>query len=289
MGIVELDGDLFMQIIQVGIIAQMPPDDLVDAGADEEILLLQAQHLAMLRGVIRINVACDFLDLIDIVTQISRFDKVLCDLCVPKTQRIGHFRIVTDDRHVIWHGTHYERRDVIDYGLAILVEPHIYMSAELYVTGMLHFPHFPYVAVFQPDIRHFYLLVVFDLLLEEAILITDAVSVSGKVQGSQRIQEAGCQASQTAVAQTCVGFQFLDVVDVDVKISESFLDDVVDPQIHQIVGEQTPDQKFHGKIIHLLFLIPLDGVFCVFPVYTGIVANHFPQNNVFLSNVRFFN
>ena len=37
MGVVELDGDLLMQVVQVRIAAQMPPDDLIDAGTRPSI------------------------------------------------------------------------------------------------------------------------------------------------------------------------------------------------------------------------------------------------------------
>ena len=289
MGVVELDGDLLMQVVQVRIAAQMPPDDLIDAGAHEEVFLLQAQLLAMLSGIIRIDVAGDLLDLVDIVAQICRFHEVLSDLRIPQAQRVGHLGVVADDRHIIRHRAHHEGRDMVDHGLAVLIEPHVHMAAELHVAGMLDLAHFPDVAILQPYIRHFHLLIVLDLLFEQTVLIADAVAMSRKVQRSQGIQEAGGQAAQSAVAQTCVCLQLLDVVDVDAKVRKAFLDDVVDPQVHEIIGEETPDQKFHGKIIHLLLLIPLDGIFRVFPVDTGIVADHFPQNNVFLSNVCFFN
>ena len=73
---------------------------------------------------------------------------------------------------------------MVDHGLAVLIEPHVHMAAELHVAGMLDLAHFPDVAILQPYIRHFHLLIVLDLLFEQTVLIADAVAMSRKVQRS---------------------------------------------------------------------------------------------------------
>ena len=83
MRIVELDGDLLMQIIQIRIVAQVSANDLVDAGADKEIFLFQTQQLSMLRGIIRVNVLRDLIHFSYIFAQFVGSDKIRCDLRIP--------------------------------------------------------------------------------------------------------------------------------------------------------------------------------------------------------------
>ena len=177
---------------------------------------------------------------------------------------------------------------MVDDRLTVLIKPHVDMSAKFDITGVLWLAYLPYISILQPDIRYFHLLVVFDLLLEKTILITNAVSVPGKVQGCEGIQKAGSQTAETAVAKTGVRLHYLDRIDVDAKIGQSVLDNVVDTKIHQIVRQQSSDQEFHGKVIHFLFLLFFDDLFGVHPVDTGIVTHHLSQHHVFLRDVRLF-
>ena len=60
-GIVELDRRLVRQRGQVGMIGEVTADDVLEAGGGEEIFLLEAQLLAGLGGVVRVEHAADAL------------------------------------------------------------------------------------------------------------------------------------------------------------------------------------------------------------------------------------
>jgi hypothetical protein len=55
-------------------------------------------------------------------------------------------------------------------------------------------------------------------------VIADAGTVGGIVEGGKRIQEACCQSSQTAVAQSRVGLLVFDGIDLEAQLLQGFLD-----------------------------------------------------------------
>ena len=64
MRIVELDCDLFAEVVKRRIDAQMRADDRLHTGRNKEILLLQTQDLAIVGRIVRIDVQTDFLQLL---------------------------------------------------------------------------------------------------------------------------------------------------------------------------------------------------------------------------------
>ena len=58
------------------------------------------------------------------------------------------------------------------------------------------------VGMIQPVVRHFFLEAVLDLLLEHTVMVADTAAVSVIAACSQRIQEAGSETAETAVAES---------------------------------------------------------------------------------------
>ena len=54
-GVVQVDADLFRQQLEAGVAAQVAPHQILQAGADEEVFLVQAQLSAGRRGVVRVQ------------------------------------------------------------------------------------------------------------------------------------------------------------------------------------------------------------------------------------------
>ena len=63
-GVVELDRDLFTEVVKRRINAQMRADDRLYACGNKEILLLQTQDLAIVGRIVRVHVQTDFLQLL---------------------------------------------------------------------------------------------------------------------------------------------------------------------------------------------------------------------------------
>ena len=98
---------------------------------------------------------------------------------------------MTDHRHIVRHSADVFRIDMIENQFAVFIFAHFDMTPELNVDRALRFADFPDVAQFQPLMRNLHLIAVFDLLAEQSVLITDAVTVARQLQRGQRIQEAG--------------------------------------------------------------------------------------------------
>ena len=71
---------------------------------------------------------------------------------------------------------------------------------------------FKWISIFQPVIRYFYLISVFDLLFEHTITITDTTSICTVIQCCKRIQEACSQPSKTTISKCRIRFLSFDHV-----------------------------------------------------------------------------
>ena len=97
---------------------------------------------------------------------------------------------------------------------AIFRRPHVSVAAKADVHCLIHLTDFPGIAVFQPAVRQFYLLVIDDALGKQA--------VARQLQGGQRVDEAGSQTAQAAVAQARIPFLGDDVLHIETQICQAF-------------------------------------------------------------------
>ncbi|MNE78779.1 hypothetical protein D3C80_1752140 [compost metagenome] len=88
---------------------------------------------------------------------------------------------------------------------------------------------FPRVTVFQPIIRRLHLLAIDDVLFEHAIFVADTVTPARQRQRGQRIQEAGSQPTQTAIAQARIVLFLKQFTQVQTHLIECVLNILVNP------------------------------------------------------------
>src|SRR5262249_8253512 len=79
-------------------------------------------------------------------------------------------------------------------------------ASQLYIKHYLGVCDFPGITQPQPFVSELDLPALFDGLSENAEFVADPVTKSGNAQRCQRVQVAGGQAAQTAVAQTRLVF-----------------------------------------------------------------------------------
>ncbi len=91
-----------------------------------------------------------------------------------------------------------------------------------------------------------------DLLFEEPELIVDAVTVSGKILAGQRVEEAGRQSPQAAIAQGGIGFDFLNLFEVGTHFDQGLLAQIVQVEIVQGIAQGPTHQKFDRQVIQTL-------------------------------------
>ncbi len=102
-----------------------------------------------------------------------------------------------------------------------------------------------------------------EFLLEEAVLVVDAVTDRGEVEGGKRIEEAGGESSQTAVAERHVVFLVACFLERVAEVFQGFADLVVDAGGDHVVGEEASHEEFHGKVVDaadVLFVVDGEGL-----------------------------
>ena len=63
-----------------------------------------------------------------------------------------------------------------------------------------------------------YLFSVNDLLLEDPVFVSDAITVSRHGQGGHRVQKAGGKSAKSSVSKAGVGLHVLKLFDVETKL-----------------------------------------------------------------------
>ena len=144
------------------------------------------------------------------------------DFGVPKSESVDGFVVVADNRHVVRdsHNGHCVFVDEFQRAVGLLL--HVSVAVEFDVDGFVGLAIFPSETVAQPVVGNFNLLTLNDFLFEETVLITDGAAVTGQTVSRERIDKARRQTTETAVAETCVGFFLINVVEVQVEVFEDF-------------------------------------------------------------------
>ena len=87
------------------------------------------------------------------------------------------------------------------------------------------------------------------------MFVSDTVAVGRAAEGRQRIEKAGCQPSQSAIAQRRVRLVANDRVEIDAEIGERLARCFIKPQIDHCVFQQPADQELHRQVVDPLFLL----------------------------------
>jgi len=165
---------------------------------------------------------------------------------IPDAERIDDAVLVSEHRNIIRHGADGRIIFVNVFVLSRLrIEFNPCVPAEADFLGMLRTLQFKRIDILQPVVRHFDLIAVPDLLLEHSVMIADAAAVGFVSESRQRIQEAGSQSSEAAVAQCRIRLLIFQRIDIAVQVFQCFPDAVILAQVEQVVSQKASDQEFH--------------------------------------------
>ncbi len=253
-GVVELDGVAVRKLGKVVPIHRLiPAQNVLEGCAGKEILLLEAQNFARFGVVVGVEHPRDVLRLVFLA---QRFFVFLCveqaeierlhRLGLPQAQGVHAALAVAHHGHVVGHRVHR-------------------LVAEFHRHGVGLAAQAPRVALPLPVVGGFPLLAVHDRLFEQAVLVADAVTVERQVVGGRRIEVAGRQPPQSAVAQRRV-LDLLQAGQIDPLVGQNGAHLVQHPHVVQIAEHQPPHQKFSGQIVSALAV----GVAVPAPLPTGI-------------------
>ena len=259
MGVVELEGHLFMKLPDIVMLSHVLGDRLLHGCGNEEILLLQTKLLA------RVVVVVGIKNLHDISRQVLLLHRLLVvalvkgiqfealhGLRVPDTQGVHDAVSISDDGHIVRDGLHGLISLLLEAVASVLVHIYVHIAAEFHFLGIFRAAQLKGIAVREPVVRHLHLVAVADLLLEHAVTVTDAAAVGRIAQGRQGIQEAGGKPSQSAVSQRGVRLLILNHIDVNAQLLQRLGDLVIGLQVDQVVAQSASHQEFHGQIINRL-------------------------------------
>ena len=205
------------------------PDDVADGTADEEIFLNQAQLLARVRVVGGVENLCDvlgpvfFFDGADVVALIEDVEaEAFVGACAPEAEHIHGVGLEAEDRNIIRDGFEHlpvrPDRLFAAAGVGNVFDP----SIDEYGHGVFRANHFPRVAQLQPVVGALPLPAVLEFLAEDSVLIAQAVSVGRQLHRCHRVEEAGRQTTQTAIAEPGFNIHLNNLAQINVQTFQSF-------------------------------------------------------------------
>ena len=237
-------------------------DDALDTGRDEEVLLNQAHAAAVIRAVIRIQELRDALDELAVLVLAAHFvlrkaaviREVAVDLGVPEAQRVDRVVVIADNRHIIRHSHDRHRIFVDELETAVFHLLHVGIAVELDVDGLVRLAVLPGKTVLEPVVRNLDLVAVDNLLLEQTVLVADAAAVTRQTMRCHRVDEAGSETAEAAVAEARIRLFLIRIRQIDAEAVEDVLHSILDAEVDEVRLQQASEQELDGEVIDLLFL-----------------------------------
>src|SRR5580700_9608262 len=93
-------------------------------------------------------------------------------------------------------------------------------------------------AIGLPTVGLFALEAVDDLLLEQAVLVIDAIAIAGHAQRGKRFQEARSQTPEAAVPQAGIRLAVENIVEVDAEACQHLAAQLFDAEVGQVVAQR---------------------------------------------------
>ena len=252
-GVVKLDGRGLVQVDKVlAMGGTVDPQDILERGTGEDVLLLDPKLLALAGGVVGVENPGDVLGLVlfqqglFIVLGVEGVEvQLLLGLALPQAQGADIVVAVADDGHIVGHG---------DDGLV----------GEGDLDGVLVAAVAPGIAVAGPVVGGLLLgAVLAEALLEEAEAVPQAVAGQGNALGDGAVQEAGGQTAQAAVAQGGV-LDVLQLGQIHALFGEGLADGFENAHIEEVGVDQTAHEVLGGEVVGLAMALPR--LFAVSPV-----------------------
>src|SRR6185369_208528 len=110
-------------------------------------------------------------------------------------------------------------------------------------------------------------------LLKDAVSITQTIAHSWQLHGCQRVEETGCQASESPVPQACIGLLFQKSEPIYILLLNRSLRHRIEQQIGNVVGQRAANKKFHREVVHPLRILAFVCFFGMYPSLRKDVTN----------------
>ncbi len=134
-------------------------------------------------------------------------------------------------------------------------------AAERHLDRFARPDDFPGIGLSQPVVGMFDLEAVLDRLPEDAVLVAQAIAHRRNLQRGQRIDEAGRQPAQAAVAQAGVRLGLDHFLPVLPRVGlQVVADELLDSQIDDVVDQRAADQELHRQVVDPLGVLLVVGL-----------------------------
>ena len=229
-GVVDLDHRVLGELTErLALVLQLLEDEL-GPGADHEVLLVHPQKPSGPVAVVGVEEQGEVVEDVALVEVDAVFHQGLVHPLQVEEVELVHAAFIAGDIQVVEH------RPGLPLG-----EGH----------GEAHSGVLQPALGGEPGVRLLLLLVVPEVLVEQAEVVEKAHPVPGQAQGGAGVQIAGGQAPQAPVAQGGFRLRLFHGGQVLPRLLQRLFHLVVDPQVDQVVGEELAHQKLRGDIVEL--------------------------------------
>ena len=264
MSIVELDLVLVGELRPViSVVLLVAADDVTERSSAEEVLLLQSQLFTAGSGVVGVEDAGDVLcglPLGDGTEVVSRVEGVEVELVAgsasPEAQIVGVVGVVAWDGRVIGlshHDLAIDPVSALDAMLLVLVDAAVEAHGVDDVTAL----DLPRVPILEPEVGDLNLAAVLDHLLEDAVVVPDAVAPGWQLKCGHGVQEAGGEAAETTVAKRGVRLLLIHILQVVPDVHEGALILVLHVNVDKHVLHEAAHEELKGEVVNSLHVFGL--------------------------------
>ena len=182
-----------------------------------------------------------------IISSVKFIKFKVCDrFCIPYTQCIYYVIAISNDWHII-RNCHDRLIVFLDKFIfscnRIFLETDI--SAKTYFFCVLFTANLKRISFFQPVVRNFYLISIFDFLFEHSVTITDSTSICRVIQCSERIKETCCKTSKTSITKSRIRLLVFNHVQINIHLFQCFFYFFICCHIDEVVAKCTSHKELH--------------------------------------------
>ena len=223
----------------------------MDRSRGEEVLLLKAQLLADLGGILRVQDLGDVLCLdlrLDRVEVLGLVEGEQIELVVaaglPQAQRVDAAGLIARDHVVDRDGA--DRPARLPHALAVFLDD---LAAEAHTLIALIVDVAPRVFVGQPVIRTLDLAAfLIEFLTEDAVAVLDAIAERRHTQRGERIDEARSQTAEATIAQTRLVLGVGHLLRVETEFLHRGFELLGQARVQQRVAQLLAHQELRGQV-----------------------------------------
>ena len=256
--VVDLDDVMLGEVPDRAIPRAVGAHDALRRGGDEEILLAEAERLALQVIVRRIEHLGDDLGhraVLERLHIVAGGEGVHVEIVgavrLPEAEGVHARVVIARDEHVARHGDD----GLITHELAVIVAELIPVrldaAAEANLHGVLIARDEPALGRGAPIVGDLGLAAVFYLLAEHAELIAETVSRGGDVLRGHAVHIAGGETAQTAVAEAGVRLGLKDIGGGAAHILQRAGERLGHAEVKRVLHQAAAHQELHGQIMHL--------------------------------------